>query len=517
MFEKQIEQAENILSLVAPRYALKRAHARQMLAAYEATKHGRTRKMKSEHRGPDIVANESTESLRAQARFYDENYDIVTGALDTLAMRVAGPRGLMVEPMVKTIDGDLHDEFNRELNELFNRYWIEPDVSGELTGAMVEQLSARTWLRDGEMFAQIIEGQRAGLKSRTGVPFWIELMEPDFCPVNYDNKGLRIHQGAEQNSWGRPIRYYVYREHPGDYKWRLPSYEDLKPISGENILHLKMIKRIGQTRGVSLLHSVITRIEDLKDYEESERVAARIAAAMAFFIKKGSPDSFMPESDDDAEERSFKIQPGMVFDRLQAGEDVGTIQSNRPSVLLEPFRNAMVKAFASGMRLSYSSASKDYNGTYSAQRQELVEQWDHYETLQKHFADRFKRPIYERFVRMAVLSGKIKVPKEVDKSTLARAHFQGPAMPWIDPDKESKANERNNKAGYKTRSAIIRSRNENPIEVEEQLARERRREQELGLILTSNAEHELKQNEVKGDAREDEQAEPEQQEEQEEQ
>lgn len=497
MFERInniIEQAESLLERVNPSWALSRARARQMLGAYEAAKPRRNRVMRGEARGPDLVANESVESLRSQARFLDENYDIVTGALDTLVARTVGPRGIMVEPMVMNKNGDLNDDINRQINDLFCDWWENPEVKGEYSGSLVEQLAVRTWLRDGEMFTQMIEGDKPGLSRTAGIPFHIEIMEPDLVPVNYENSSIRLFQGIEKNAWGRPIKYWVYRGHPNDYSYRLPAIEDLKPIKGDNLIHLKMVKRIGQTRGISLLHAVITRLEDLKDYEESERIAARISAAAAFYIKKGNPDSFIPEDTDTAdEERSFKIKPGMVFDRLREGEEVGSIQSNRPSTLLEPFRNAMVKAVASGTRTGYSSISKDYKGSYSSQRQELVEQWEHYATLQQQFAKIFKAPIYRRFLRMAILSGKIKVPAEVDEKTLYRAHYQGPAMPWIDPDKESKANERNNKAGYNTRSAIIRSRNENPLEVEQQLARERKREKELGLVLTSNAENEIQQ------------------------
>ncbi|WP_415915300.1 phage portal protein, partial [Pseudomonas fragi] len=46
-------------------------------------------------------------------------------------------------------------------------------------------------------------------------------------------------------------------------------------------------KRIGQNRGQPLLHAVLIRLADIKDYEESERVAARISAALAMYIKKG--------------------------------------------------------------------------------------------------------------------------------------------------------------------------------------------------------------------------------------
>ncbi len=501
--ESTIDQIERVINKISPSFALQRAKARQMLGAYEAAKPRRNRKMMGESRGPDLVANESLESLRAQARFLDENYDIVTGALDTLVARTVGPKGIMVEPMVKTLDGDLHDDVNSQLNELFNEWWKMPEVTREYSGALCEQLAARTWLRDGEVFAQIIEGNKRGLIPNADMPFYIELMEPDFVPVNYENTQIRLFQGVEKNEWNRAVRYWVYKGHPNDYSFRLPAIEDLKPIDGDDLIHLKMVKRIGQTRGISLLHAVITRLEDLKDYEESERVAARISAAAAFYIKKGNPDAYIPEDDtDEYEERSFKVKPGIIFDRLREGEEVGSIQSNRPSTLLEPFRNAMVKAFAAGTKISYSSASKDYNGSYSAQRQELVEQWEHYTTLQQQFASRFKRPIYERFVRMAVLTNKLNLPKNVDRATLTKAHYQGPAMPWIDPKKESEANERNNRAGYNTRSAIIRSRNENPIEVEQQLSRERKREKELGLVLSSNAEYDYQepQTEVEDDA-----------------
>lgn len=493
-FSNIIDQAESLLTKINPGWALNRAKARQMLGAYEAAKPRRNRVMRGEMRGPDLTANESVESLRAQARFLDENYDIVTGAIDTLVARTVGPNGIMVEPMIRDKNGDLNDELNRQVNELFNAWWENPEVKGEYSGALVEQLAARTWFRDGEMFTQMIDGDKPGLTRSADIPFFIEIMEPDLVPVNYENSAIRLFQGIEKNAWGKSIKYWVYRGHPNDYSYRLPAIEDLKPIKGDNLIHLKMVKRIGQTRGISLLHSVITRLEDVKDYEESERIAARISAAAAFYIKKGNPDAYVPEDDElEDEERAFKIQPGMVFDRLREGEEVGSIQSNRPSTNLEPYRNAMVKAIAAGMRVGYSSISKDYNGSYSSQRQELVEQWEHYTTLQQQFAKIFKAPIYKRFLRMAILSGKIKVPASVDESTLYRAHYQGPRMPWIDPDKESKANERNNKAGYTTRSAIIRSRNENPVEVEQQLSRERRREKELGLILTSNAENDMMQ------------------------
>ncbi|WP_163450718.1 phage portal protein, partial [Escherichia coli] len=102
---------------------------------------------------------------------------------------------------------------------------------------------------------------------------------------------------------------------------------------------------------------VITRLSDIKDYEESERVAARIAAALGFYIKRGDAQSL----GDDGEfsppggQRHYDIAPGMIYDDLRPGEDLGMVESNRPNVHLYEFRNGQMRAVAAGTRGSYSS------------------------------------------------------------------------------------------------------------------------------------------------------------------
>ena len=67
--------------------------------------------------------------------------------------------------------------------------------------------------------------------------------------------------------------------------------DQTKRIGAANMLHLKSVHRIRQLRGVSVLN----RFDDLKDCEESERIAAKIVASMAAFIRKGAPDPCQPE------------------------------------------------------------------------------------------------------------------------------------------------------------------------------------------------------------------------------
>lgn len=52
------------------------------------------------------------------------------------------------------------------------------------------------------------------------------------------------------------------------------------------MLHLKFTRRLHQTRGTSLLSGVLMRLSALKEYEDSELTAARIAAALGMYIKR---------------------------------------------------------------------------------------------------------------------------------------------------------------------------------------------------------------------------------------
>jgi lambda family phage portal protein len=158
-----------------------------------------------------------------------------------------------------------------------------------------------------------------------------------------------------------------------------------------------------------------------------------------------------------------------VFDNLAPGEDVGTLQSNRPSALLQPFRDSMLKAIASGSSSGYSTISKNYDGTYSAQRQELVEQWVNYAALSDEFISGFVAPVVRRFIRMAVMSGAVKVPASVDRDTLFDVDYLTPAMPWIDPAKEAKGHAENLRLHITSPQKIIRSRGDNPDEVLDQI------------------------------------------------
>lgn len=456
-------------------------------AYYEAGRRDPQRKQRREPGSANTALLRAGTSLREQARHLDQNHDLVRGILDTLVQNVVGANGIGIEPQPRRTDGSIHDELARKLLLLWRDWQRLPEVTRCLDWAAAQRLVVRSWLRDGESLAQVLDGDIRYLDHGTEVPLSLELIESDLLPLDYHSTEPRITAGVELNGWGRPVAYHLYRSHPGD-SFRWVAGTDLKRVPASRLLHLKLIDRIGQTRGATLFAPVMLRLDDIKDYEESERIAAKVAASMAAYIRKGSPDIYdnRPEIDADGKTiepapRDMRFRPGMVFDDLEPGEEIGTIDTKRPNPNLELHRRGQLRAVASGTRVTYSSASKDYDGSYSSQRQELVEGFGAYAVLASDFIGAFVQPIWERFVSAARISGALRVPAGIDLITLDDALFIPPQAPWIDPEKEANAWLALESAGYASAPEIIRRRGQNPLDVLEQEKRWRRLCDEAGL------------------------------------
>lgn len=465
---------DDFIGIFSPGMALKRTAARmqfESLRAYDAAKPGRTHKGKKEGRSANNAVFAAGKSLREQARWLDENHDLSIGILDRLEERVIGANGIVIEPQPRSISGELLPDLADELQRRFANWSLKPDVTGQFTRPELERLILRSALRDGDVFGQMVRGRVSKFyhPNPQGTPFSIEALEADFIPYELSEPAKRIRQGLELNNWGQVLNYHVLLDHPAD---QVGFRYTTKAVPSANMLHLRFVRRLHQLRGVSLFHGIITRLGDIKDYEESERVAARISAALAFYIKRGSPEQFAPSSS--STPREIQIAPGMTFDDLAPGEDVGMIESNRPNTHLAEFRNGQLKACAAGTRSSYSSISRDYKGSYSSQRQELVEQDESNRILQQWFVAGWSRPIYREWLKMEQLNkvDPLVLPADLDPRTLFDAVYFGPTMPWIDPKKEAEAWAEMIAGNAATEAEWVRARGRNPTETKRQRQRE---------------------------------------------
>lgn len=485
---------DRLVEWFSPTAGVRRRVARMALASYEAAEPTRLRKFRRDNQSPNHAVQKGAHAVRVQARYLEKNHDLARGVIRTLVNNTVGPGGLGIEPQPRTVDGEIHADYAAALREAWFDWQRHPEVTRRYSWPKAQRLIARTWFRDGEAFAQQLVGPVALLDHGTAVPYSLELIEPDLVPLDHDDEARRIRQGVERNAWGRPLAYWVYREHPSD-SYRLVTISDLKRVPAERMLHVATLDRIGQIRGVSELASVLTRLEDIRDYEESERVAAKIAAMLTAYVKKGTPDMYdsaaiaalTSDTDGTKLPRELGLQAGTIIDGLAVGEEIGLLDSKRPNLNLVTFRQGQLRAVAAGVGASYSSIARDYSGTYSSQRQELVEQWVHYATLTDEFAGQFVRPVWESFVQAAHLSGVVPIPAEVNPRMADDALFVGQSMPWIDPAKEALAWETLVRAGFASEVEVMRRRGVNPRDVLAQIAEFRRETGERGLVFTSDA------------------------------
>lgn len=407
-------------------------------------------------------------SLRQQARHFEQNYDLALGTLNTLVTNVVGQHGIGVEPQPRRADGTIDEDLSRQILDLYKDWCRLPEVTRRHDWPSAQRMLCRSWLRDGEVFAQTITGIVPYLAHGTRVPFSIEMLEADFVPMDLQSVKPMIVQGVELNAWGAALAYHVFKVNPLEVA-SMTALGTTKRIPAESMLHLANIHRIRQLRGVSVFASVLQRFDDLKEYEESERVAAKVAASMAAFIKKGQPEQYEPDAA--VEQRSMKFRPGMIFDDLRPGEEIGTIDTSRPNPNLETYRSGQLKAVASGAGPTYSSISRTYDGTYSAQRQELVEGWTVYGTLASEFTGRIVRPVYEGFIAAALAGGQLRVPAGTRLETINDAVYLAPQMPWIDPKKEAEGFAQLEDRCYASGPEIVRRRGGNPVDVLDQQSR----------------------------------------------
>lgn len=409
----------------------------------------------------NAIMDITQDKLRNLARYLDENHDLVVGVLDDLINNTIGD-GRQPIPMVRKKNGDLADDVNKNLTELYQEWAERPDVTQQYGIAELERLAARSVYRDGEVFGKFIRDPRYGFPSKTKLA--IEALEADHCPFEMNESGNGIIHGIQMDGYRRPIAYHFYDEHPGDlHLTRGRLLGKTRRIPAERVLHWRFVRRLNQIRGVPILHAVLNRLRDVMDYEESERIAARMAAELTGFIKRNGEF----QGTVDASNRVLQMQSGAFFE-LMVGEDVGTIKSDRPNSGLADFRAAMLRAVSAGTGTRYSAIARDFNGTYSSQRQELVEAAVNYRALFRVTVNRWHIPIWREFVEASpnVFNG------QVDFSTAYRVEYRPPVIPWIDMEKEAKAWKILLDSKIESHIEVMRARGRDPVKVMEELKRE---------------------------------------------
>ncbi|MFO3845945.1 phage portal protein, partial [Citrobacter freundii] len=112
---------DDAIGVFSPGWKAARLQARAKIRAYEAVTPTRTHKGRRENRSADQLSKMGAVSLREQARWLDNNHDLVIGVFDKLEERVVGKAGIIVEPHPKLMNGKIA----KKLADQIRNKWAE--------------------------------------------------------------------------------------------------------------------------------------------------------------------------------------------------------------------------------------------------------------------------------------------------------------------------------------------------------------------------------------------------------
>ncbi|KPK69083.1 MAG: hypothetical protein AMJ84_10140, partial [Acidithiobacillales bacterium SM23_46] len=237
------------------------------------------------------------------------------------------------------------------------------------------------------------------------------------------------------------------------------------------------------------------RMRDLGEYDAWELYAARVQAAITLLISREYPDSTVGltgESGEDTEdERGNEMdlfEAGMPF-RARTGEKVSGMAPTRPAGAYEPYVTAQTRQVGAGTDLSYEALARDHSrGTYSGQRQGMLQDGAVYAAVQAMIRDRLCRYVWRMFIRGAVLAKSINLPNYwTEERRYVRAEWIKPGLPWIDPESETNAWDGQVKGGYATLQEVWAIKGGNWRRGARQRAREQAFLRKLGLNVESTS------------------------------
>lgn len=435
--------------------------------------------------------------LRNRCRELERNNDYIVSYLREVENNVIG-QGIGFQGQVKMQRGKKMNTAMNELIETAWDSWSDGDachVAGKLSFWEMETLAVRSVARDGEVIFRKIYQKFGDSK----IPIGLEVIESDRLDEDYNTRaenGNEVRMGVELDQWSRPIAYYFFRYHPGDYPlvgMKAQEGPRRMRVPADEVIHIFVTNRPNQTRGVPWAASSIMRLRQMQGYEEAEVIAARAAAAIMGFIE--TPEGEVQGDDIQDGDRVTDFEPG-VFKTLAPGEKVNIPNLARPGGQFSPFMKMMLRSTAAGLGISYEAISKDFSeSNYSSARLSLLTDRDNWRKIQKWIITNFHQKVYESWLEMAVLSGVLNIPDyEVNTERYENVRWQPRGWAWVDPQKEVQAYRDAILGGLTSATKVIAQEGEDVEDLYREIAEERKLAESLDLVFDTDAKNGIKVN-----------------------
>lgn len=490
---------DSIVSAVSPVSGLRRMQARKVLRSYQGAEPSRvasSRTPKNQPADMELLGPFGADRLRAWARDMVRNNAYAWGVVDTIVSSVVGC-GIKAQSTYETPEGEDIENVNDYRDKLWSEWSEVCDVNGQYTFEELQAAAQREIVEAGEVLVRIIRTPDTVYRGIfRPIPLALELIEADRLAGDKDtyaarlsaDNGNRIIRGVEVDDLGKPVAYWIYKDHP------LQPYAFTRTperIPANEIMHLFRRDRVGQTRGVTWFAPALSWIRDLGTYVDNELQASAVASCFTVAIKSHTPlgNLFDPDGGtgtDASGNRQRYVEPGMIME-LAPGEDVVGLNPGRPNAGAEPWINLILRGIAVGTGLSYEVVARDYSQTsYSSSRTSQLEDRRRFRCWQQYLIRHLCQPVWDAFCDAAAISAVrgFATSAELldDRRKFAPVEWQTPEWEWVDPQSEQAASEAALNSFTDTYQNVLGSRGRSFRSVFYQRAKEERMRKKLGLI-----------------------------------
>ena len=422
--------------------AVARGYKRGYAAAETKARYGDFR---SSRGSADTELRKGLAVVRAKSRWLARNSSSMRRFLWLLSINTVGKKGFVFESDVRRQDGTSDKTLNKRVETDFRRWSKRPTVCGKMSMVDLENQAIKSLGRDGEFIWERVFNPiyRDGIAIN---PIEADLLDETLNTINPDTKN-QIRMGVEIDKFNRVIAYHFLEQHPGDFTWySYDSHRRYRRVLAENILHVYVSDRAGQTRGEPWASTVINSIKMLDGYREAETTGRRLRSAIMGFFKKmlpkpeGLEELADNDDDEDRDRLEMSVEPGK-FQELPPGLEMQQFDPGGSQTDYEKFEGQVKKDIAMGLGISVMSHGMETKGvSYSAGRTVRQEDQDFYEVIQEFFSDRALEPVFSWWLPRRLIQDDANIPPTRIDAIIDSCKFRARGWDWVDPSKDVSSN-----------------------------------------------------------------------------
>lgn len=454
------------------------------------------------------------DTLRARTADMIRNHGLTSGAVQTHLDNIIGSGlRLSAKPDYRALglDAEWAREWQRDVESKFSLWATDHDKFCDAAlrknfPAMLSQ-GYRSYLTAFEILATAEWLQRPGARYSTA----IQMIDPARLS-NPDGRqdSDRLRAGVELGLYGEPSAYWIASGLAGDpFMWsRARTWKRVPRATAWGrpmVIHVYDEERAGQSRGKNGIVSVLARMKMLEKFEQVHLQAAILNAMYAAVIESSldwtqvgtaigaqtSTDSvygYMSNRASWHKEGNVRYN-GVKIPHLYPGEKLNLLAPQHPNAAFASFEESALRYIAGGFNLSYEQLSRDYSkSNYSSARAAMLETWRFFSGRRQFIANQFATAVYALWLEEAFDKGDVLLPPGAPsfyaaKTAWVRCKWIGPGRGHIDPLKEANATRVEYAMGLTTLEKEAAERGEDWEELLEQRAEEKRRADDLGLVL----------------------------------